>query len=251
VLTLKNISVRSLLFLLIASLFFAEPSQGTEFCVVQMPHYWVIGADSDESTSGNDNSKAVDKIAQYGKFVVLRYGVEGKLGSPDRSFDIDAAIADVVRSNKTQEKIYTALTVLFDGVMVRMMNRHNEEKAAGTAQSDSWFMQKFSMGFVLLSVKDSKPLIDNYRIFFNSTITATIPSVSPQVELARQLYKPAAFSVPFFRSSPINVESDPDGAVRYLISNPIFMDGVGPPYVVKHFDGDELLTIEEKSVSIK
>jgi hypothetical protein len=88
-------------------------------------------------------------------------------------------------------------------------------------------------------------MIDAYELRPNAEVTGADKWISPQVDLARQLYKPAAFSVPYFRPWPVSVESNPDGAVRYMISNPFFKDGIAPPYVVKHFDGKNLTTIKE------
>jgi hypothetical protein len=114
----------------------------TEFCVVQTPKYWIIGADSEESNSYGPQ-KTADKIAQYGSFVVLRFGIQG----PDPPFDIDHEIAATLSGKKDQKRAYDAMKSLFDLAMAKMISEHNAKKSGLLAVSDKEFRAEFAMGF--------------------------------------------------------------------------------------------------------
>ena len=79
--------------------------------MVQLPHQWVIGADSKE-TLWDGSSKQVNKILTVGKFIVLRFGSESKLG--DSTFDFDMALRAALKEKNSQREAFQAAKETFE-----------------------------------------------------------------------------------------------------------------------------------------
>jgi hypothetical protein len=224
----------------------------TEFIVVQLPHAWIIGADSKESVT-NGYSHSVNKILPVGRFVVLRYGNDGSLG--DKSFDLDAEINRGLKDKATEAEAFETLKQLFNAAEQKVVDQHKLNKLTKDdptihVMSDPDFVKSFAIGFVLLSVENGKPLIEDYHLI--PTLDMEINWwTAGTISKARELYKPAFFSVPEIPSAiPQSVvEATPAKIVRQLLKevgdNPAYSFGVGPPYVVARFDGQLVSYIDD------
>jgi hypothetical protein len=102
------------------------------------------------------------------------------------------------------------------------------------------------MGFVLLSVENGKPLIDDYEAVPDETVTKPTHTVAKAIERAKALYTlaPFSFSILADVSGP-RVKDHPESCVRFWLENNVWMhyDVVGPPYVVKRWDGEKLYNV--------
>jgi hypothetical protein len=244
-------------FAVAAMCFASQYLHATEFIVVQLPHEWIIGADSKESaTRAYGGSHTVNKILYVGRFVVLRYGVDGGLG--DENFDLDVAIKDALKEKTTEAGAYGALKQLFNETEQRMVEQHKRNKLTNKPENhvmtDDVFAQTYGIGFVLLSVDNGKPLIEDYHLVPQPDLKINW-GTSRTILKARELYKPAIFSIPDVLSytPESSVRTAPVKVVRQLLremgDRPEFSFGIGPPYVVTRFDGTSLQYVDDSGKS--
>jgi hypothetical protein len=216
--------------------FMPVPCHATEFIVVQIPHGWVIGADS--MVTGPFDAP-INKICYVEDFILLRFGPDAKGGDP--SFNLDEALSAAVKGKKTQYEAVEAATHVLMTVYEKQLEIHNQRPQ----WTNEEYLKRFSGGFVLLGLLDGRPMIDVKELNPDSTLTKIEDGSSQFRESlikAHTLDTPAPFSIHYLPpTNPERVKADPEKTVYDLLIEmaefPGVKGAVGPPYNVVTWDG--------------
>jgi hypothetical protein len=200
----------------------------------------VIGADSKEGNTYGGSPTTVEKILKADNFVILMYGAS--------ELNTDSRDKEAIKGKNSQGEAFTALRNLFDQIIRERIADHIQHKNSGKGRvyTDETFQQKTRIGFVLLSVNKAGPAISNYEVMSNGKLTGPVEITNRgKISSATSPYIPTPFSIEFLPPYTLeNLKSNPYKVVMEMLKNPVdHPPGIGPPYVVDRFDGDNLTEI--------